>query len=157
MLILWNIAQKFLTTLESLQLLKAKFSAYMLEFLQTSKLWIRFACSKEEWRKPCGTFCRSYVVRPRRYWNMGTFSKRCWLAFWFPCDHWIQPHQWFRADSRAQQLLMDDFKHWFKDNNQIMVWLAPNYSYQYGKVASILNISEHIVRQFDIFYAVNDK
>ena len=48
-LITGNIALKFSTILELLQLSKAKFSVSTEDFRQTSRLLIRFVYSKEEW------------------------------------------------------------------------------------------------------------
>jgi serine/threonine-protein phosphatase 6 catalytic subunit len=58
--------------------------------------------------------------------------------------------------ARAHQLVMDGFKYWFKDQNLVTVWSAPNYCYRCGNVASILNINEKLERSFDIFHAVSE-
>ena len=51
---------------------------------------------------------------------------------------------------------MDGFKYWFKDQNLVTVWSAPNYCYRCGNVASILNINDNLERSFDIFHAVSE-
>jgi serine/threonine-protein phosphatase 6 catalytic subunit len=58
--------------------------------------------------------------------------------------------------ARAHQLVMDGFKYWFKDQNLVTVWSAPNYCYRCGNVASILNINDKLERSFDIFHAVSE-
>ena len=55
--------------------------------------------------------------------------------------------------ARAHQLVMDGYN-WSHGMNVVTIFSAPNYCYRCGNVASILNVNEHLERDFEIFYQV---
>ncbi|KAJ8958512.1 hypothetical protein NQ318_002306 [Aromia moschata] len=53
---------------------------------------------------------------------------------------------------RAHQLVMEGYK-WHFNETVLTVWSAPNYCYRCGNVAAILELNEHLQRDFTIFEA----
>jgi len=53
---------------------------------------------------------------------------------------------------RAHQLSMGGYKWHFKET-VLTVWSAPNYCYRCGNVAAILELDEHLQREFTVFEA----
>ena len=53
---------------------------------------------------------------------------------------------------RAHQLVMEGYK-WHFSETVLTVWSAPNYCYRCGNVAAILELDEHLQREFTIFEA----
>ncbi|UYV63540.1 PPP4C [Cordylochernes scorpioides] len=53
---------------------------------------------------------------------------------------------------RAHQLVMEGYK-WHFNETVLTVWSAPNYCYRCGNVAAILELDEHLQREFTIFEA----
>ncbi|KAI8915166.1 Metallo-dependent phosphatase-like protein [Powellomyces hirtus] len=54
--------------------------------------------------------------------------------------------------ARAHQLVMEGYKTMFK-NTVVTVWSAPNYCYRCGNVAAILELDEHLNKNYKIFDA----
>uniref|UniRef100_A0A671SY24 Serine/threonine-protein phosphatase n=1 Tax=Sinocyclocheilus anshuiensis TaxID=1608454 RepID=A0A671SY24_9TELE len=53
---------------------------------------------------------------------------------------------------RAHQLVMEGYK-WHVNETVLTVWSAPNYCYRGGNVAAILELDEHLQKEFIIFEA----
>lgn len=57
---------------------------------------------------------------------------------------------------RSHQLVMDGYKTMF-NSTLVTVWSAPNYCYRCGNVASILELDEHLEKNFKIFECAPDE
>lgn len=56
--------------------------------------------------------------------------------------------------ARAHQLVEQGYHFWFKDQNLVTVWSAPNYTYRCGNKAAIMLVEEDLTKNFKVFDAV---
>ena len=56
--------------------------------------------------------------------------------------------------ARAHQLVMEGYKLMFNDSI-VTVWSAPNYCYRCGNIAAILELDEHLTKEFRMFEAAS--
>jgi serine/threonine-protein phosphatase PPG1 len=61
----------------------------------------------------------------------------------------------FETISRAHQLCMDGYQVLF-DDSLCTIWSAPNYCYRCGNIASVMEVSEGLNRNFNTFDASPD-
>lgn len=55
---------------------------------------------------------------------------------------------------RAHQLVMEGYR-WMFNNSLVTVWSAPNYCYRCGNIAAIMELDEHMDKQFKTFRAAS--
>ncbi|KAL3134793.1 Serine/threonine-protein phosphatase PP-X isozyme 2 [Trebouxia sp. C0010 RCD-2024] len=67
------------------------------------------------------------------------------------CQHFCQTNK-VELIARAHQLVMEGYKLMFNEQ-LVTVWSAPNYCYRCGNVAAILELDEHLTRNFKVFEA----
>ena len=100
-----------------------------------------------------GAFCDLMWSDPD---NIETWLMSCRGAGWLFGSKVVQEFCFLNGLElvcRAHQLVMEGFKYWFKNQNLLTVWSAPNYCYRCGNKASIFKLGFNLERHFDTFNA----
>ena len=78
-----------------------------------------------------------------------------WIYGWKVVDEFTHINN-LELICRAHQLVNEGYKYWFRDQNLVTVWSAPNYCYRCGNKASILKLDDKLERKFEMV-EVNEK
>ena len=60
-------------------------------------------------------------------------------------------YNWLRLIVRSHQLVESGYQTWFKNQNLVTVWSAPNYCYRCGNMACFMWVGETGDTKFEIF------
>ncbi|CAN0472837.1 unnamed protein product [Ascophyllum nodosum] len=95
-----------------------------------------------------GADVRPAVVGPRRPIWLGNISERSGYTFGQDISEQYNHTNGLSLVARAHQLVMDVRYNWSHGMNVVTIFSAPNYCYRCGNQAAIMEIDEHLTKNF---------